>query len=198
MKTITTRPARHGTKKRLYLSRPEPDLLTTRRQITRFIPRTPSPPPCPPPPPIEEPCPVVEEPSPPCPPPALPEPEPEPEPQIEVIAVDVEPSIKSSKSSKSSRSRSRGHSHSRREKEIYIERDRFIPVPVPVPVEPEHDTFRYVEAPRRYIEPPSPPPRRIEDRNGTTHVHIRTEDRERSGGYCRDYRERDIYDCYRR
>ena len=48
---------------------------------------------------------------------------------------------------------------------MYVERERVVPVRVPYPVpypvpvverrEPEYETYRYVEAPRRYT--PSPP-----------------------------------------
>ncbi|EFZ00208.2 hypothetical protein MAA_03985 [Metarhizium robertsii ARSEF 23] len=177
----------HGTKKRLYLSRPEPDVLTSRRRVTRIIP--PTPPPCEEPVPV----PVIEEPAEPepCPPAPCPSPPalPAPEPQIEVIAVDVEPSVKSSKSS---RSRSRGHSHTR-EKEVYVERDRFVPVPVPVPVEPRYETYRYVEAPRRYVEPPRERKMIEDNKERVTHVHVHTEDRETSRER-RAYRDRDCYD----
>lgn len=126
-----TKEYRGPAKKRLYLHHPEPDTYLSRRRVTRIIPPGPSP--------------------------CEPEPPPPPEPQIEVIAVDVEPSTRSSKSS---RSRSRSHSH-RRDRDVYVERDRFIPVPVPVPVEPRYDTYRYVEAPRHFIPPPSPQPRLV-------------------------------------
>ncbi|KAI1248357.1 hypothetical protein MGN70_009555 [Eutypa lata] len=96
---------------------------------------------------------------------------------IDVIAVDVDPprarSSKSSKSSSSSSSSSNSSSRSSRssrssqtsrshnshrhghscEREVYVERERFVPVHVPYPVHEEkndYDTFRYVEAPRRF------------------------------------------------
>ncbi|RDA89980.1 hypothetical protein CP533_0857 [Ophiocordyceps camponoti-saundersi (nom. inval.)] len=178
-------------KRRLYLHHPEPDILVSRRRVTRIIPPSPPTPPPPPPPPcyerplpfIVEPEPVYE-PAPPCPePPALPEPEPEPELPIEVISVDVEPSLK-----KPSRSRSRSHSHHRRvrhDKEVYVERDRFIPVPVPVPVEPRYDTFRYVEGPRRSVPTPPPPPRRAPAIDEREHIHINVGDHRRTRDYHR-------------
>ncbi|KAI8635399.1 hypothetical protein F5Y19DRAFT_10561 [Xylariaceae sp. FL1651] len=152
-------------KKVLYLEPPFDGSVTVKRRVTTIVP--PPPPPPPPAPILREPEPTIIEVAPPPPPPPAPvyhppEPEPEPDSPIDVIAVDVDPSeagsIKSSKTSKTSRSSkssrtSRGHSHSR-EREVYIERERIVPVRVPVPypvqVEPEYDTYRYVEAPRRY------------------------------------------------
>jgi hypothetical protein len=122
----------HKYKKVLYLEPPTNGSKTVRTRITTVIP-APAPPPSPP---------------------ALPEPEPECD-SIEVIAVDVEPSVrshKSSKSSKSSRS-SRSRSHGRVDtREVYIEREKLVPVPMPYPVrvEPDYETYRYVDAPRRY------------------------------------------------
>ncbi|KHN95338.1 uncharacterized protein MAM_06842 [Metarhizium album ARSEF 1941] len=181
---------RNGAKTRLYLARPEPDIVTSRRRVTRIIP--PTPPPCEEPIPV----PVVEEPAPepcPCPPAPCPSPPalPAPEPQIEVIAVDVEPRVKSAKSSRS-RSRSRSHV---REKEVYVKRDRFIPVPVPVPVpaESRYETYRYVEAPRRCVEPPRERKMIEDNQERVTHVHVHTEDREASRDR-RPFRDRDYYD----
>lgn len=133
----------------------------------------------PPPPPMmpehrpTPPPPMVVNPLPPPPPPApyIPEREPELDTEIEVIAVDVEPdeSVKSGRSSKSSsksssrssRSSRSSHRHHREQREVYIERERMVPVRVPVPYhvhhveieQPQQDSFRYIEAPRRY-EPP--------------------------------------------
>jgi hypothetical protein len=47
---------------------------------------------------------------------------------------------------------------------------------VPVPVEPEYETFRYVQGPRRHAPPapaPSPPRRMIEDEHTRIHVSDR-------------------------
>ncbi len=100
------------------------------------------------------------------PPPLLPPPPPtvieEPD-IIDVIAVDIDPS--ENKSSKSSRRRHRSHSRTgSRDRELIIERERLIPVPVRV--QPELETYRYVEGPRRYSPPSPPPPRRSVERSG--------------------------------
>ena len=104
----------------------------------------------------------------------------EPE-QIDVIAVDVAKSEKSTRSSKSSRtshSRSRSHVDSR-EREVYIERERI--VPVPVRVQPEFETFRYVDAPRRW-SPPSPPRREVSQERERIIVEDHRRTREYYGG----------------
>ncbi|KAI0107610.1 hypothetical protein GGR51DRAFT_516200 [Nemania sp. FL0031] len=161
------REKRYGSKykKVLYLEPPFDGAVTVKRRVTTIVP-----PPQPPPPPA--PAPILYEPEPapsiidvappmvPYPPPAfIPEPEVEPESPIDVIAVDIDPSeARSTKSSRSSKSynssrSSKRHSNSR-DREVFIERERVVPVRVPVPypvqVEPQYDTFRYVEAPRRY------------------------------------------------
>ncbi|KAI4868695.1 hypothetical protein F4820DRAFT_444871 [Hypoxylon rubiginosum] len=134
--------------------------------------------------PTPAPPPVFLEPLPPPPPPPAPyippppPPEPEQDTEIEVIAVDVDPdqSTVSGRSSKSSKSSSRSSKSSKtsrhssggrhsRDREVYIERERLVPVRVPVPYHvhhveieqqqpPQQDSFRYIEAPRRY-EPQS-------------------------------------------
>jgi hypothetical protein len=64
---------------------------------------------------------------------------------------------------------------------------------MPVRVEPNYDTYRYVEAPRRYIEP-LPERKMIEDGGErTTHIHVHTEDLETSR-VRRDTRERAFYE----
>ncbi|GAW20695.1 hypothetical protein ANO14919_102040 [Xylariales sp. No.14919] len=154
-------------KKVLYLEPPFDGAVTVKRRVTTVVP-PPPPPPQPQPAPVfmlpePEPVPTVVDVAPalpPPPPPApLPEPVVEPDSPIDVIAVDIDPSeagstksSRTSKSYKSSRS-SKRHSHSR-DREVYIERERVVPVrvavPYPVQAEPQYDTFRYVEAPRRY------------------------------------------------
>ncbi|KAI0136139.1 hypothetical protein F4776DRAFT_624610 [Hypoxylon sp. NC0597] len=139
---------------------------------------SPSPPPVMLPEPKPQPPPVFVEPLPPPPPPPAPAPAPvyyppppPPEPEqteIEVIAVDIDPdqsstsgrSSRSSSSKRSSRSSKSSRSSGRhgRDREVYIERERFVPVRVPVPYhvhhveieQPQQDSFRYIEAPRRY------------------------------------------------
>ncbi|KAK7226622.1 hypothetical protein V2G26_014625 [Clonostachys chloroleuca] len=148
-------PTNYGVKKRLYLSHPEPDVAVVRKSVTRFIPPERKP----------------------SPPPRIPE-----KIEIDVISVDVDPPTPRRKRSRS-RSKRRSPRESR-ELERVIERDHFIPVPYPVEVEPQYDTFRYVEGPRRYEPSPSPPPpprRAIEE-----DTRIRISDRER----FRDRRER--------
>ncbi|KAI1176845.1 hypothetical protein F4777DRAFT_235422 [Nemania sp. FL0916] len=107
----------------------------------------------------------------------------EPESPIDIISVDVDPSetgsMKSSRTSnsyKSSRSSKRhGHSRDSRDREVFIERERLVPVrstaPYTVQVEPQYDTYRYVEAPRRY-EPRRNPDHDIiiEDRRRRRHI----------------------------
>ncbi|CAK7220705.1 hypothetical protein SCUCBS95973_004253 [Sporothrix curviconia] len=146
----------------------------------------------------------------------VPEPEPEPVPEIvdvsdddtvDVIAVDVEPEperpIKPRKKSR------------RREVEretVYVERERLVPVHVPVPMpmsikmkrrqpsplptppplppppprQPEYETFRYINAPRRAPSPPPPllpsPPRAEE-----WETHDRIVIREREGRRPKEY-----------
>ncbi|KAK9778424.1 hypothetical protein AB5N19_00401 [Seiridium cardinale] len=186
----------HKYKKRLYLEPPTNGSVTTRTRITTVVPPPkpivipqPEPEPvivAPPPPPP----PVIVAPPPPPPPPPAPEPvivapppppPPPPEDTIEVIAVDVDPSVKSHKSHKSSKSSrsSRSRSHSRvdsREREVYIEREKLVPVRVPVPypvrAEPDYETFRYVDAPRRFEPRPRSHEREIiiEDRH-RRHYH---------------------------
>ncbi len=158
-------------KKVLYLEPPFNGAVTVKRRVTTIIP-PPQPPPPPPAPipvlpepePEPEPAPTIIDIAPPLPPPLppapIPEPEVEPDSSIDVIAVDIDPSEAgstkssrtSSKSYKSSRS-GRRHGHSR-DHEVYIERERIVPVRVPVPypvqAEPQYDTYRYIEAPRRY------------------------------------------------
>ncbi|TGJ79382.1 hypothetical protein E0Z10_g9383 [Xylaria hypoxylon] len=163
-------------KKVLYLEPPFDGAVTVKRRVTTIVP-----PPQPPPP---RPAPVLVLPRPEpvhvhvpnvidvAPPVHFPEPQVEPDSPIDVIAVDIEPSeagstksSRTSKSYKSSRSGKR-HSHSR-DREVYIERERVVPVPVRVPVpypvqaEPQYDTFRYIEAPRRYEPRHQSPDREI-------------------------------------
>ncbi|KAI1142916.1 hypothetical protein F5Y05DRAFT_136228 [Hypoxylon sp. FL0543] len=179
----------HKYKKVLYMEPPTNGSKTVRTRITTIVPPpAPAPQPSPSPPPVmlpepkPQPPPVIVEPLPPPPPPVYYPPPPPPEPEqteIEVIAVDVDPdqesttsrssrssSSKSSlRSSKSSRSSSGRHG---RDREVYIERERIVPVRVPVPYHvhhveieqaPQQDSFRYIEAPRRY----EPPRRRSSD-----------------------------------
>ncbi|EGY23104.1 uncharacterized protein VDAG_04542 [Verticillium dahliae VdLs.17] len=140
---------------------------------------------CTPPPPVvveppPPPPPVICEPLPPPPPPVCP---PSPEPGIEVIAVDVDP-VEKKRRRRRSHSRHSG-SHSR---EVYIEREKIVPVRVPVPVpqpqQPEYETFRYVDAPRRSpprIMPAPPREEREEDR-----MRIMIHDRRREREYVDD------------
>lgn len=187
-----------GYKTRLYLSHPEPDIATVRKSVTRFIP--PSPPPPPPCPPIEAPAPpppppppVCPEPLPPPPPPPA-EPEPEPDP-IDVIAVDVDPSPPKKPKKKKSRSKSRSKSRDRDYEHDYervVERDHYIPYPVRA--EPQYETFRYVDAPRRWSPPQREPepqrrPLMLEDEH---QIRIRMRDQERERESSRDW------DCYSR
>ncbi|CAK7198657.1 hypothetical protein SEUCBS139899_001321 [Sporothrix eucalyptigena] len=152
----------------------------------------PLPPPLPPvvveapPPPVEEEPTVVEE---------------SDDDTIDVIAVDVEPEPEKPKKPRK-RSRSR-----RREVEretVYVERERLVPVHVPVPMpmtvkmrrrqpsppstppppppppprQPEYETFRYIDAPRRSPPLPLPPsPPRTEEWE-TTHDRIVIRERE--------------------
>lgn len=161
-------------KKRLYLEPPRNGSETIRRRVTTIIP-APAPP-CPPP--------VIVEPCPPPPPLCLPPPPKPAEPEtIDVIAVDVAPSERSSKSSRS-RSRGRRASHDwEREREVYVERQTF----VPVRVQPEYETYRYVEGPRRppAPSPPRSPPPRRRSVEGGERINILIEDRHREREYSR-------------
>jgi len=100
---------------------------------------------------------------------------------------------------KKKKSRSKSRSRDRREsfeREVYIERDRFVPVPYPVREEPQYETFRYVDAPRRHapqrIEYREEPQRRMIEDETRIHITDREREREREREGCHDQ----YYDSY--
>lgn len=94
--------------------------------------------------------------------------------------MDVDPSERR-------RRRRRSHSRHSRSREVYIEREKLVPIRVPVPVpvrqEPQYDTFRYVDAPRRPSPPRICPPPEREDERMRIMIHDRRREREYQDGY---------------